>query len=105
MIIENFEYRNEEDEIITVEKVELEPCFNQIKFWQAYTKFSNDCKYDEYANAVLPLIVISPSNFKNKETFINDFEALDELIGHINDLMQKKRQAQPKRNQSTIAKV
>lgn len=104
MIIENFEYRNAEDKIITVEKVELEPCFNQIKFGQAFTKFNQTCNYDEYASVVLPLTVISPSEFKDKQTFVNDFEALDELLGHINDMMSKKWLAQPKRKQSTIAK-
>ena len=105
MQIKDFEQRVEElnektgkeETILKKVDVELEPCFNMIKFGQAFSKFTRTENYEEYAAVVLPMFVISPKEFQKLDTFIHDFAALDDILGVIAQIMEKKQLAQPKR--------
>ena len=101
-IIENFEYRDSENNLVVVPKLEIEEMFNTIKFGQWFGKFNETGNYEEYADNVLPAFVVYPEEFKDKKTFINDFAALDELLGFFIEIMTKKLEAQPKRKKSAL---
>lgn len=97
MIIENFEYINEKEEVVEVEKVEIDYFYNQNKYQQALAFFNDNKDTLNFASKILPEMILSPTNLKDVNTFKNDFEALNGLIVVLMDVQTKKRQSQLKK--------
>ena len=97
MEIIDFEYINKDNELITVEKIEIDYMYNQNKFQQALLMYQENKDTFAFADKVLPEMIISPTELKNRSTFIEDFESLGELLALVVEIQIKKPRAHSKK--------
>ena len=102
MKIEDFEYVNKDNELITVEKIEIDYMYNQNKFQQALLMYQENKDTFAFADKVLPEMIISPIELKNRNTFVEDFESLGELLALLVEVQTKKPRAHSKKKIATL---
>ena len=103
MKILDFEYFNQNDEIIEVKEIEVDYWFNMNKYQQALMIFNDDKDTVAFASKILPEMILSPTNLKDVKTLSNDFQSLSELITLLIELQTKKLKAQQKKKQPRLA--
>ena len=102
MEIIDFEYINKDNELTTVEKIEIDYMYNQNKFQQALLMYQENKDTFAFADKVLPEMIISPTELKNRSTFIEDFESLGELLALLVEVQAKKPRAHSKKKIATL---
>lgn len=102
MEIIDFEYVNKDGELISVEKIEIDYMYNQNKYKQALLMYQENKDTYAFADKILPEMIISPNEFKTKNTFIEDFEALDGLLALLVETQTKKPKAHLKKKIATL---
>jgi hypothetical protein len=55
-----------------------------------------------FADKVLPEMIISPIELKNRNTFVEDFESLGELLALLVEVQTKKPRAHSKKKMATL---
>ena len=103
MKILDFEYFNQNDEIIEVKEIEVDYWFNMNKYQQALMIFNDDKDTVAFASKILPEMILSPTNLKDVKTLSNDFQSLSELITLLIELQTKKLKAQQKKKSPRLA--
>ena len=103
MKILDFEYFNQNDEIVEVKEIEVDYWFNMNKYQQALMIFDNDKDTVAFASKILPEMILSPTNLKDVKTLSNDFQSLSELIALLIELQTKKLKAQQKKKQPRLS--
>ena len=103
MKILDFEYFNQNDEIIEVKEIEVDYWFNMNKYQQALMIFNDDKDTVAFASKILPEMILSPTNLKDVKTLSNDFKSLSELIALLIELQTKKLKAQQKKKQPRLS--
>ena len=103
MKILDFEYFNQNDEIIEVKEIEVDYWFNMNKYQQALMIFNDNKDTVAFASKILPEMILSPTNLKDVKTLSNDFQSLSELITLLIELQTKKLKAQQKKKQPRLA--
>lgn len=103
MKILDFEYFNQNDEIIEVKEIEVDYWFNMNKYQQALMIFNDDKDTVAFASKILPEMILSPTNLKDVKTLSNDFQSLSELITLLIELQTKKLKAQQKKKQPRLS--
>ena len=103
MKILDFEYFNQNDEIIEVKEIEVDYWFNMNKYQQALMIFNDDKDTVSFASKILPEMILSPTNLKDVKTLSNDFQSLSELITLLIELQTKKLKAQQKKKQPRLS--
>ena len=103
MKILDFEYFNQNDEIVEVKEIEVDYWFNMNKYQQALMIFNDDKDTVAFASKILPEMILSPTNLKDVKTLSNDFQSLSELITLLIELQTKKLKAQQKKKQPRLA--
>ena len=103
--IENFEYIDNSDNIIEVEKIEVDYWFNMAKYSQALALFREDKDFIMFASKILPEMILTPSNLKDVKTFDNDFDSLQTILTLLIEVQTKKQKAQPKKKQPILKMV
>ena len=102
MEIIDFEYINKDGDLITVEKIEIDYMYNQNKFQQALLMYQENKDTFAFADKVLPEMIISPTELKNRSTFVEDFESLGELLALLVEVQTKKPRAYSKKKMATL---
>lgn len=97
MKILDFEYFNQNDEIVEVKEIEVDYWFNMNKYQQALMIFNDDKDTVAFASKILPEMILSPANLKDVKTLSNDFQSLSELITLLIELQTKKLKAQQRK--------
>lgn len=97
MKILDFEYFNQNDEIVEVKEIEVDYWFNMNKYQQALMIFNDDKDTVAFASKILPEMILSPTNLKDVKTLSNDFQSLSELITLLIELQTKKLKAQQRK--------
>ena len=64
--------------------------YNQNKFQQALLMYQENKDTFAFADKVLPEMIISPTELKNRSTFVEDFESLGELLALLVEVQTKK---------------
>ena len=103
MKILDFEYFNQNDEIVEVKEIEVDYWFNMNKYQQALMIFNDNKDTVAFASKILPEMILSPTNLKDVKTLSNDFQSLSELITLLIELQTKKLKAQQKKKQPRLA--
>ena len=103
MKILDFEYFNQNDEIVEVKEIEVDYWFNMNKYQQALMIFNDDKDTVSFASKILPEMILSPTNLKDVKTLSNDFQSLSELITLLIELQTKKLKAQQKKKQPRLS--
>lgn len=103
MKILDFEYFNQNDEIVEVKEIEVDYWFNMNKYQQALMIFNDDKDTVAFASKILPEMILSPTNLKDVKTLSNDFQSLSELITLLIELQTKKLKAQQKKKQPRLS--
>ena len=103
MKILDFEYFNQNDEIIEVKEIEVDYWFNMNKYQQALMIFNDNKDTVSFASKILPEMILSPTNLKDVKTLSNDFQSLSELITLLIELQTKKLKAQQKKKQPRLS--
>ena len=103
MKILDFEYFNQNDEIVEVKEIEVDYWFNMNKYQQALMIFNDDKDTVAFASKILPEMILSPTNLKDVKTLSNDFKSLSELITLLIELQTKKLKAQQKKKQPRLS--
>ena len=102
MEIIDFSYYDENNNLIEVEKIEIDYWYNTNKYQQALLIYRENKDTVEFANKILPEMILSPSNLKEIKIFDNDFEALSDLLTILIEVQTKKLKAQPKKKKPTL---
>ena len=102
MEIIDFEYINKDGDLILVEKIEIDYMYNQNKFQQSLLMYRENKDTFAFADKVLPEMIISPTELKNRSTFIEDFESLGELLALLVEVQTKKPRAHSKKKIATL---
>jgi len=102
MEIIDFEYINKDNEIITVDKIEVDYMYNQNKFQQALLMYQENKDTYAFADKILPEMIISPTELKNRNTFVEDFESLGELLALLVEMQSKKPRAHLKKRTAIL---
>lgn len=97
MKILDFEYFNQNDEIVEVKEIEVDYWFNMNKYQQALMIFNDDKDTVAFASKILPEMILSPTNLKDVKTLSNDFQSLSDLITLLIELQTKKLKAQQRK--------
>ena len=103
MKILDFEYFNQNDEIVEVKEIEVDYWFNMNKYQQALMIFNDNKDTVSFASKILPEMILSPTNLKDVKTLSNDFQSLSELITLLIELQTKKLKAQQKKKQPRLS--
>ena len=103
MKILDFEYFNQNDEIVEVKEIEVDYWFNMNKYQQALMIFNDNKDTVAFASKILPEMILSPTNLKDVKTLSNDFQSLSELITLLIELQTKKLKAQQKKKQPRLS--
>ena len=103
MKILDFEYFNQNDEIVEVKEIEVDYWFNMNKYQQALMIFNDDKDTVAFASKILPEMILSPTNLKDVKTLSNDFQSLSELVALLIELQTKKLKAQQKKKQPRLS--
>ena len=103
MKILDFEYFNQNDEIVEVKEIEVDYWFNMNKYQQALMIYNEDKDTINFASKMFPEMILSPTNLKDVKTLSNDFQSLSELIALLIELQTKKLKAQQKKKQPRLS--
>ena len=103
MKILDFEYFNQNDEIVEVKEIEVDYWFNMNKYQQALMIYNDDKDTVAFASKILPEMILSPTNLKDVKTLSNDFQSLSELNTLLIQLQTKKLKAQQKKKQPRLS--
>ena len=89
-------------ESITVDKIEVDYMYNQNKFQQALLMYQENKDTYAFADKILPEMIISPTELKNRNTFVEDFESLGELLALLVGMQSKKPRAHLKKKTAIL---
>ncbi len=94
-----------DNEVKTFEKVEIQTMFNKANYSAAYGAFTIDGNLNHFAHKILSNTIIQPEEFKKAKFFTHDPEALNEILVAIMDLHEEESKKREKKKKNSSLKA